>query len=156
MSRTRKKTIKRCGSATSVSHRCALAGGDCPVPAAAGGARDPLRGAAEVGLGRAGGHRPVPDPPHLLVPRAAAWGSPCPVVGAGGTSGRASGGARRDGEGETNIPGSALGLPAALSVRGRGCPPGPVSAGGRGGAALRHLGKKVYQAIISLQLLLKI
>lgn len=98
--------MKRRGSASPVSHLCALTGADCPVPAAAGGAGEPLRGAAEVGLGRAGGHRPVPDPPQS--PGAACaeakWGSPCPVPGAGGTSGRASGRARRDGEGGKKHP----------------------------------------------------
>lgn len=47
------------------------------------------------------------------------------------------------------------GLPAALGVHGRGCPPAPVSAEG-GGAAPRRLGKKIYQGIFTLQLLLKI
>lgn len=57
-SRARRKTQKRCRSASPLSHRCALAGGGCAAPAAAAGAGDPPRGAAEVGVCRAGGHPP--------------------------------------------------------------------------------------------------
>lgn len=90
------KTRKRCGSTSPPSHRCSRAGGGGPIPATAAGAREPSRGAAEVGFGSSGGHRSALDTPFP--------GAACAQGGSGGSpragpaaSGRACGRARGDG-----------------------------------------------------------
>lgn len=140
------KTQKKRGSASSLSHRRSPAGGGCPIPGTAAGAREPPRGAAEVGFGSSKAR----FDPRSRERRGQRRGQP--PSGAGVVRARLRESPRGRGE---NIPGGDTGIPAALGDHDPGCPFAPVRAGG-GGAVPRGLGKKVYQGIFTLQLLLKI